>query len=209
MKDYFRNNKWGFLRETKADAEKAKNAAAKKKHDSTKLLYTGLEEYLAVIFPEINEEEWIHNKSVSGTKRPTKPDYRCDKLKLIIEFDGLHHYTNPYNVMDDSKKDKAYTDAGYKVVRIPYFIQLTNEVIEQLFERKVSQPMFNPSIPSMSIEWKNTPAYCCHAGVVRMGKDFMRFPQQYEVNMESLREENDEFFSGVSLLEAEYRKLRR
>lgn len=35
MKDYFRNNKWGFLRETKADAEKAKNAAAKKKHDST------------------------------------------------------------------------------------------------------------------------------------------------------------------------------
>lgn len=61
----------------------------------------------------------------------------------------------------------------------------------------------------MSIEWKNTPAYCCHAGVVRMGKDFMRFPQQYEVNMESLREENNEFFSGVSLLEAEYRKLRR
>lgn len=41
MKIDFRNNKWGFLRETKVDAEKAANTAAKKKHDSTKLLYTG------------------------------------------------------------------------------------------------------------------------------------------------------------------------
>lgn len=31
MKDYFRNNKWGFLRETKADAEKAKKCSCKEK----------------------------------------------------------------------------------------------------------------------------------------------------------------------------------
>lgn len=41
MKIDFGNNIWGFLRETKVDAEKAANAATKKMHDSTKLLYTG------------------------------------------------------------------------------------------------------------------------------------------------------------------------
>lgn len=32
MKDYFRNNKWGFLRETKADAEKAKKMQLQRKN---------------------------------------------------------------------------------------------------------------------------------------------------------------------------------
>lgn len=47
---------------------------------------------------------------------------------------------------------------GYKVVRIPYFIQLTNEVIKIMFDRDIKEMMFNPDIPSMGVKGMNTPA---------------------------------------------------
>ena len=49
-------NKWGFLRET---AELAKKAGIDK---DTGLHRTGLENYLEVIFPKIND--WIHDKAL-------------------------------------------------------------------------------------------------------------------------------------------------
>ena len=45
------NHKWGFLRETRAAAKKAGIDA------DTGVKRTGLEDYLAVIFPEVNADE--------------------------------------------------------------------------------------------------------------------------------------------------------
>ncbi|OAV71965.1 hypothetical protein Barb4_00251 [Bacteroidales bacterium Barb4] len=77
------SEKWGFLRETIEDAKKAGI------DEDTGLHRTGLEEYLKVIFPKV--DDWIHDKSCSGWKRKVRPDYRSESLKLIIEFDGLQH----------------------------------------------------------------------------------------------------------------------
>ena len=91
-------NKWGFLRETDAMARKAR------KDKDTGLHRTGLEDYLKIIFPEI--DDWIHNKAlglVNATLYKSRPDYRSEKLKLIIEFDGLQHYTKPNIIEKDLK----------------------------------------------------------------------------------------------------------
>ena len=90
--------KWGFLRET---SEKAQKAGI---DSDTGLHRTGLEEYLKVIFPEISKEEWIHDKGVPGSKSQTRPDYRCESLKLIVEFDGLQHYQKPDVICADEIK---------------------------------------------------------------------------------------------------------
>jgi hypothetical protein len=77
-----RMGKWGFLRETVAMAEKEGIDRETGWHK------TGLEEYLKVIFPVI--DDWIHDKAigeVKGKKYRNRPDYRSEKLKLIIEFD--------------------------------------------------------------------------------------------------------------------------
>ena len=63
-----KNNKWGFLRETNI---KAQEAGIDK---DTGLHRTGLEDYLAVIFPEIDSSEWIHDKAIEGIGRKTRPD---------------------------------------------------------------------------------------------------------------------------------------
>lgn len=192
--------KWGFLRET---SEKAQKAGA---DPDTGLHRTGLEEYLKVIFPEISKDEWIHDKVVPGSKSQSRPDYRCESLKLIVEFDGLQHYQKPNVIRADEKKDKMYEEMGYKIVRIPYFIQLTNEVIKLMFDKDVEEIMFNPEIPSMGVKGQNTPAFCCPAGIKRMAREFKFYLQQYEVNIHALEKEDD-YLSGFQMLKDEYNRI--
>jgi hypothetical protein len=195
-------NKWGFIRETK---EKAKKAGIDK---DTGLHRTGLDEYLNVIFPNTND--WIHDKQlgkINGQLYRYRPDYRSESLKLIIEFDGLQHYTKPNNIERDIKNTKLYKKLGYRVVRIPYFIQLTNKAVETLFGVKVDEPLFDESIPSLGIRGQNTPAYLCPAGLERMAKEFLRFPDQYKTNVEFLRKQNNIFLTGVDFLEREVNNI--
>ena len=139
---------WRFLRET---TKLAKKAGIDK---GTGLIRTGLNEYLKVIFPET--KDWLHNKAFgehNGQKYKIRPDYRSESLKLIIEFDGLPHYKNPDTIEKDYINQKVYENNGYKVVRIPYFIQLSNDIVEKLFGITVKEPLFDASIPSLGIIW--------------------------------------------------------
>jgi hypothetical protein len=194
-------NEWGFLRET---AELAKKSG---KDKDTGLHRTGLEEYLKVILPEVND--WIHDKmlcEVNGKIYRSRPDYRSEQCKTIIEFDGLQHYTKPDIIEKDIRLTNQYEDLGYKVVRIPYFIQLTRHAVKTLFNVDVKIDLFDGNIPSLGINGLNTPAYLCPAGVKRMAEDFKRFPEQYKTNMDFLKRQNDPYKSGVEFLENEYNK---
>ena len=193
--------KWGLLRETREQAQKAGL------DEETGLHRTGMEDYLSVIFPEIPENEWIHDKPIEGSVRRIRPDYRCDLLKLIIEFDGVQHYQQPDTILKDYENQAFYESLNYKVVRIPYFIQLTNDVIRLLFGREVDCLMFDPTIPSMGKKGRNSPAYCCMAGLKRMAMDFRKYPQQYKVNIDYLLSQQDDFLTGASYLKEEYEKL--
>jgi hypothetical protein len=191
--------KWGFLRETTALAKKAGI------DNATGLHRTGLEEYLKLIFPQTND--WIHDKAIgeiNGQRCRKRPDYRSENLRIIIEFDGLQHYTNPDIIEKDIESTILYNEFGYKVVRIPYFIQLTNKAIKTMFDIEISEELFDEKIPSLSVVGRNSPAYLCPAGVKRMAKEFKKFPEQYKTNIEFLRLQNDPFKSGVEFLEKEY-----
>lgn len=197
------DKKWGFIRETK---EKASGFDA-----DTGLCRTGLEEYLHVIFPNITD--WVHDKSVKGMKENGKqsqkrPDYRSETLKLIVEFDGIQHYQNPKKIIEDNYKTSLFQNAGYKVVRIPYFIQLSKKVIKKLFGIDVSEEMFDETIPSLGINENCTPAFICPLGIKRMAKEFFDIsPEQYEVNVNALKKQGNSDLTGVEFLEEEWNKL--
>ncbi|MDD7704413.1 hypothetical protein, partial [Campylobacter sp.] len=73
--------KWGYLRETSQIAQMAGLDKA------TGLHRTGLDEYLKVIFPNVND--WIHDKAlgeINGVLCRKRPDYRSESLKMIVEF---------------------------------------------------------------------------------------------------------------------------
>ena len=187
--------RWGFLRETQKKAELTGI------DPNTGLHRTGLERYLSVIFPN---HTWIHDRAFGtqddGASYRIRPDYRCEELRLIVEFDGLLHYQRPETVKKDLENQAIYEKYGYKVIRIPYFIQLTQAVVKELFGVEVNEPLFSPDIPSMSTQDKNTPAYCCPDGLIRMAEELKRFPQQMAVNVEALQNEDDQL-TGLSILE--------
>ena len=188
--------KWGFLRETTEAAIKAGIDRG------TGLHRTGLNEYLKVIFP--NVDDWVHDKALGLTVNNKvcrkRPDYRSEKLKMIVEFDGIQHYTMPDRIKNDVLSTKFYESLGYKVVRIPYFIQLTNKAVKYFFNVDVKEPLFNENIHSMDKNDRNTPAFLCGAGVLRMIEEFKHHPEQYRVNKEFLISQNDPFLTGVDLI---------
>ena len=188
--------KWGFLRETTEAAIKAGIDRG------TGLHRTGLNEYLKVIFPDI--DDWVHDKALGLTVNNIvcrkRPDYRSEKLKMIVEFDGIQHYTMPDRIKNDVLSTRFYESLGYKVVRIPYFIQLTNKAVKYFFNVDVKEPLFNENIHSMDKNDRNTPAFLCGAGVLRMIEEFKYHPEQYRVNKEFLISQNDQFLTGVDLI---------
>ena len=195
--------KWGFLRETKEAAEKAGLDA------DTGLHRTGLEEYLAVIFPDVHD--WVHDKTIpnlpEGVKCRKRPDYRSETLKLIVEFDGVQHFETPKQIREDINTRILYESFGYKVVRIPFFIQLTNAAVLEYFNVNVSERLFNPEIPSMGIKGTN-PATLCTAGVQRMAEMFLNHADQYLTNLNFLKSFNDDYMTGASLLEDAYNRIK-
>ena len=192
---------FGYLRETSEQAIKVGNDR------TTGLCRTGLDVYLKYIFPNTND--WVHDQSFkNGIKELSRkrPDYRSESLKLIVEFDGLPHYTSPDVIREDSNRVKLYEKYGYKVVRIPYFIQLTQQSVKTLFGVDVNFQLFDTKFPSLTIDSCATPAYLCLDGVRRMADEFKKFPDQYEVNLNYLKSVPHElqYKCGVDLLEYFY-----
>lgn len=108
-----------------------------------------------------------YDKVVPGSAlRRMRPDYRCEELKLILEFNGYSHYCNPVQILNDYKKMNEYKNLGYTVVAIPYFIQMCDEVITLITLGKVKK--YKQEYPHGFIDNKAVlPSYFCSLGIVR------------------------------------------
>lgn len=109
--------------------------------DNAYLTEDKLEHYLSQIFPGTI---WERNKIVPDSGIKSRPDFRCDELKLIVEFDGYQHFTSSKVQQGDYLKDAVYEEMGYRVIRIPYFIQLSSRMISYLFGVDCDVPQVYP-----------------------------------------------------------------
>ncbi len=135
------------------------------------LTENNLGEILDRLFPN---NDFEHDKSVPGSSnKRTRPDYRSDSMKLILEFDGDSHYRSARRIKADIKKDSDYTGLGYRVYRIPYFVQITSKVLEDIFYRKIK---FEQDYPNGFIATNVIlPADFCELGIKRFKNDLKRF----------------------------------
>lgn len=138
-----------------------------------------LSDSLKILFPN---NVFINNKKFKNTNY--KPDFICEDLKLIIEFDGYRHYSDPKTIITDQIKDKLFNENGYSVIRIPYFIQLNNEILTILFNENEEENLFldkdfsifYTEYPQGFID-KNAllPASFCYLGVNKFINDLFKF----------------------------------
>ena len=110
--------------------------------------------------------EWIHDKCFQGRFRP---DYRSDDLKLIIEFDGDAHYTKASTIIRDARKDKEMKKYNFRVIRIPYFIQLCDnlELCNSVLKTKTHQVYPHGFISDSCV----LPADFCELGIEKFEND--------------------------------------
>lgn len=86
----------------------------------------------------------INNEYVCNEfNQKIKPDYVCEKLKLIVEFDGSHHYTDPFVYYKDRSNNITLEKLGYDVVRIPYYVQLDKCAIQHYFKIDFSNNLYD------------------------------------------------------------------
>lgn len=154
----------------------------------TYLTENTLEFYLSLIYPN---HKFIRNKIVPNSNIQNRPDYRNDKLMLIVEFDGYGHYIRPDIIMTDYHKDNIYQDMGYTVVRIPYFIQISESIIKLLFNKNLK---IEQEYPHGFIDYKATlPAYFCELGIQRFIEDLEKFSIVRNEIIKSLKDMYDKY----------------
>lgn len=157
---------------------------------------TSLKTCLTCIFPR---HEFIYNKIVPKSvyaqrnsevqARRYKPDARCEELNLIIEVDGLPHYQATHAVIEDSLRDKYFTKFGYKIVRIPYWLQLNHDYIQHIFNIdapdscELTYSFFDTQQPK-SLQDNPGISVCigsmCEAGRYRFLQEFANLPSKFQ-----------------------------
>lgn len=130
----------------------------------------------------------IADSVVPDLRRRFRPDYRSERHRLVVEFDGDQHYRSAGHVLRDQERDVVLRAAGYSVVRIPYFVQLDATTIAQLFGPLVTDRSAFKRFPHGFIAEKVVmPADFCELGVQRFSADLQCFATVAEDIAESLR----------------------
>ncbi len=129
-----------------------------------------LGEALSAIFPDV---AFVRGRHIPETKSRIRPDYHASQIRLIVQFDDPKHYTQPLRILLDEKENRLFTQHDYEVVRIPYFVQLSSEVIARLFGTTCHYRQRYPH----GFAHKNAvlPAAFCCLGIERFAGDLERF----------------------------------
>lgn len=129
------------------------------------------EDSLGEILKLIYDEIPIRDKAYPNHR--FRPDYRFEKEKVIVEFDGYRHYSVSSVILKDYRTTKLMEEDGYKVIRIPYFVQMSSEIIELLFGKTID---YNQTFPHGFIDKAALlPSDFCSLGVERFMNDLDRF----------------------------------
>ena len=137
---------------------------------------TSLREYLQAIFPntcfvydEIVPAKILKSRGADDIKR-YRPDARSEELSLIVEFDGVDHFNETRVILKEKIRDEYFESLGYKVVHIPYFIQLSKDNIQYLFDTTMSDPMCELEFSFYDSVGQNRGLDCCYGNMCEAGR---------------------------------------
>jgi len=133
------------------------------------------EQSLGIFLKDMFKTDFVHDKVLVGRFRP---DYRNDELHLIVEFDGYAHYTSSTNILRDRVKDAEELKLGYKIVRWPYFVQMSQLSAKHFLgiDYDVKQTYDDGFIDSKCI----CPADFCELGIEKFAYEFKTLPEKIQ-----------------------------
>ena len=112
--------------------------------------------------------------------------YKEDNKIVFVEFDGDRHYREPFVIKNDNNKNRIAKESGCKVIRIPYWVQLTTQTLKYYFD---IDNEINQNFPHGFITSKWFPSSYCELGLERFAKELLTLPENVRFDVvKSLRE---------------------
>ena len=144
----------------------------------------GLNNCLKKLFPN---NTFVHDKfikvnnnyitNICGQK--IRPDYFCESLKIVVEYDGYQHYTDPFVILKDKYNTEALRSVGYTVIRIPFYVQLDKYAIKHYFNIDFNNLLYDTCSDHGFIHPKATlPSQFCEHGIDKFNNDLCVLPKE-------------------------------
>ena len=129
---------------------------------------------------------FIEEQKVAGKPRCRWDMYITfpDGREIAVEFDGDQHYRDTLVMKLDLEKEDLADEAGIEVVRIPYWVQLTDETAKHYFGDLFDGIHIEQDYPHGFIKSKIFPASYCALGVERFMAELHDLP--YDIFVEIL-----------------------
>lgn len=127
----------------------------------------------------LRDDNGVLIRTKSGHK--IQPDFILNNQNIIVEVDGqdyrVGHYTSAKTCVDDMEKDETYKKYGWKLVRIPAYIQLDKGMIKFLFGLEYNEDLY-PACHQHGFlhELISLPADFCNLGLLRFYKEMDVWP---------------------------------
>lgn len=145
---------------------------------------------------------WKYNTTMPGSR--IRPDYCNDYYKLIVEFDGYHHFSDPRTIIRDKKRNLFYAQNNYTFIHIPYFIQLDRAGVNVYFCEYTKKP-FN-DYPHGFIDSKAMlPAQFCSIGIQSF-VNIMHFLRLSEKDTRRIIDTKDDWIS-INIMKSLVKKI--
>lgn len=156
-----------------------------------------LKAWMTYIFPEedvrINTTvpSDIQLRRGANTARNLRVTCRIERLSLVVELDTLKLYQSPYLIQKSRDQEAYLVSLGYRVIRIPYWVQLSTDAIFHYFGVSDLLGCDYPSGFYVSRDpcFERTPANYSTAGLKLMVSQLRTLP--YSVRRQVLRSMDD------------------
>jgi hypothetical protein len=129
--------------------------------------------------------------SLPGSRRRFDMAFRSGDTTVLVEYDGDEHYRDSLKIRADKQKTDLAADSQMKLVRVPYWVQLDDEMASHWFdiEAKIEQ-----SFPHGFVTTKLFPASFCELGIARFRRELEALPSAVRnAVVKSLRSRIEEY----------------
>ena len=122
---------------------------------------------------------------------------------ILVEFDGDQHYSNIDTIKRDMIKNTIIDNSHLysRIIRIPYFVQLTTEVFSHLFQK--DNVIIDQDYPHGFIDKKaKLPSNYCSHGELKFLEDLEQFSYIKEDILDSLKRGavDRDYIVGIGML---------
>jgi len=124
----------------------------------------------------IQHDDWLGREVYINRYQRWDMSFKVNNQVFVVEFDGDSHYRNPQTIRSEREKNAIAESLGQKVIRIPYWVQLTTETLKHFFQidHQIKQDFPHGFIDKKAM----LPASFCELGMKRFDNEICMLPQR-------------------------------